>query len=379
MPPALRLAGMWPNGAASSTPAPVTSAPDRPRPESCTYLPDLCAPMAVLGVVLIAELVAIALALARQNQWVSFFADLGRTSVVLQWLSLTSAAVLCGIRPWLARMTLREGTALAFLAIVVNVFAVSEALYWVGYFIAPDVAADGWLPADHWFFAARNLAIGCIIAGGLLRYFYVSDQWQHNVRREAQARILALQARIRPHFLFNSMNTIASLIRGNPRAAEQAVEDLADLFRVSLADARQRITLADELEIARVYQRMEQQRLGDRLRVNWQLDQLPTDAVIPSLTIQPLLENAIYHGIERLAEDGVVDVTGHRQDDMLHITVSNPVPMAGGPGHAGNQMALHNIRERLALAFGDRARLDIQESPDRFSVTLAIPYQTGHP
>ena len=376
MPPALRLARPWPSGAASNADLPVTATPDRPHSESCSYLPDLCAPMAVLGVVLIAELLAIALALARQNHWVNFFADLGRTSVVLQWLSLTSAAVLCGIRPRLSRLPLREGSVLAFLAIVANVFVVSEALYWVGYWIAPGVAADGWLPVDHWFFAARNLAIGGIIAGGLLRYFYVSDQWQHNVRREAQARIHALQARIRPHFLFNSMNTIASLTRSNPAAAEQAVEDLADLFRASLSDTCQRITLADELEIAQVYQRMEQQRLGDRLRVNWALDPLPTDAMMPSLTIQPLLENAIYHGIERLADAGVVDTSGRREQNMLYITITNPTPSAGGPERTGNQMALENIRERLALAFGAEAGLTIEEPAGQFRVTLAFPYQT---
>ena len=379
MPHALRLPRPWTNGAASSVAGPVTDSPDKPRSETCTYLPDLCAPMAVLGVVVIAELMAIALTLARQSHWVSFFSDLGRTSFILQWLSLTSAAVLCGVRPWAAMLPLRPGTALAFFAVWANVLIVSEAFYWVGYFIAPGVATDGWLPADHWFFAARNLALGGIIAGGLLRYFYVSDQWQRNVRREAEARIHALQARIRPHFLFNSMNTIASLTRSNPAAAEQAVEDLADLFRVSLSDARQRITLAEELEIARVYERMERHRLGDRLRVDWQLGELPTDATLPSLTVQPLLENAIYHGIERLPDPGAVEVSGRREGDQLYITITNPTPAGGGPERAGSQMAILNIRERLALAFDSRAGLEIEASPGRFRVTLAFPYLRSQP
>jgi two-component system sensor histidine kinase AlgZ len=350
-----------------------------PRPDACTYLPDLCAPVAVLGVVLVAELAAIALALARESHWVDFFSDLGRTSFVLQWLALTSAAVLCGLRPLAARLTLRQGTALAFGAVAVNLLVVSEALYWIGYWVAPDVAADGWLPADHFFFAARNLAIGAIATGALLRYFYVASQWRRNVRREAEARIHALQARIRPHFLFNSMNTIASLTRSNPAAAEQAVEDLADLFRASLADARQRITLAEELEVARVYERMERQRLGERLAIEWRLDALPMDAMIPSLTIQPLLENAIYHGVERLADPGAVEVTGSREGDMLSITLTNPTPRAGGAeARAGNQIALTNIRERLALAFGDVAGLDVAPGDGRFAVTLRFPYQRPH-
>jgi two-component system sensor histidine kinase AlgZ len=331
--------------------------------------------MAVLGVVLLAELLAIALALARQEEWVSFFADLGRTSVALQWLALTSAAVLCLLRPHAARLPLREGTLLALGALLLNIVVVSEALYWVGYFVAPEAAADGWLPVDHGFFAARNVAIGGIIAGCLLRYFYVSEQWQRNVRREAETRIHALQARIRPHFLFNSMNTIASLIRGNPAAAEQAVEDLADLFRVSLGEGRQRIALGEEVAIARVYERMEQQRLGARLAVDWQLDQLPRDAMMPGLTLQPLLENAIYHGIERLTEPGRVQISGQREADMLRITVTNPVPAGAADDRDGNQMALGNIRERLELAFGRRAELRTSAAAGEFRVDLSFPYE----
>lgn len=382
MPPAPTLARPSTTGApknkAAAPASSMTAAADKPRPDSCSYLPDLCAPVAVLGVVLVAELVAIALALARESHWVSFFSDLGRTSFVLQWLSLTSAAVLCGARPFAARMTLQQGTLLAFGVVMLNILLVSEAIYWIGYFVAPDVAADGWLPSDQAFFAARNLAIGGIATGVLLRYFYVSDQWQRNVRREAESRFHALQARIRPHFLFNSMNTIASLTRSNPLAAEQAVEDLADLFRASLADSRQRIPLSEELEIARLYERMEKQRLGERLTVRWQLDPLPSDAMIPSLTIQPLLENAIYHGVERLPDPGIVELDGRREGDMLHITIGNPLPandVPGQVGHMGNGMALDNIRERLALAFGSAARLDVEAGRERFRVTLSFPYQ----
>jgi two-component system sensor histidine kinase AlgZ len=332
--------------------------------------------MAVLGVVLIAELVAIALTLARQSHWVDFFADLGRTSFVLMWLSLTTAAVLCGLRARLACLPLRDESLLAWGAVMLYVLVVSEALYWVGFAIAPRVATAGWLPADHWFFAARNLAIAGIVTAGVLRYFYVTEQWQGNVRREAEARIHALQARIRPHFLFNSMNTIASLTRSNPAAAEQAVEDLADLFRASLADARQRISIEEELEIARVYGRMEQQRLGERLRVEWRLDGVPMDAVIPSLTIQPLLENAIYHGVERLAGPGTVEVAGRLEGGTIYIVVSNPRPPVSAPERPGNQIALDNIRERLQLAFGGAAGLSIDSSGERYRVTLAIPYRT---
>lgn len=356
----------------ASLKAPVPAAPS----DGCSYLPDLCAPMAGLGVVLSAELVAIALALARQDNWLAFLSDVGRTSLVLLWLALTSAALLCAIRPRLAQMPLRSGTLIAWTAVQVNVILVSEILYWVAFRISPEAAPESWLPTDHVFFAARNFAVSSILLAAVLRYFYVADQWQRNVRREAESRIHALQARIRPHFLFNSMNTIASLTRSNPEAAEQAVEDLADLFRASLADSSQPIRLEQELEIARVYERMERQRLGDRLTVQWHVDGLPLDARLPGLTIQPLLENAIYHGIERMTAPGAVIVHGRRESDMLYISVTNPTPGIDVPERPGTRMALDNIRERLTLAFGGRGGLDVEQSGGEYRVTLAFPCET---
>jgi two-component system sensor histidine kinase AlgZ len=327
-------------------------------------------------VILAAELIAIALALARQDNWLAFLSDVGRTSLVLLWLALTSSALLCLLRPRLASRELRQGTLIAWTAVQVNVVVVSEILYWIAYWMSPEAALGRWLPPDHVFFAARNVAVSSILLACVLRYFYVADQWQRNVRREAESRIHALQARIRPHFLFNSMNTIASLTRTNPEAAEQAVEDLADLFRASLADSAQRISLGQELEIARVYERMERQRLGDRLSVQWQLDGLPLDARLPGLTIQPLLENAIYHGIERMTAPGEVAVHGHREADMLYISVTNPLPGSGVPDRPGARMALDNIRERLNLAFGGKGGLRVEESAGQYRVTLAFPCQT---
>jgi two-component system, LytTR family, sensor histidine kinase AlgZ len=174
--------------------------------------------MAGLGVVLTAELIAIALALARQDNWLSFLSDVGRTSFVLLWLALTSSALLCILRPRLAHRPVRQGTLIAWVAVQINVIVVSEILYWIAFRISPEAAPGQWLPADHVFFAARNVAVSGILVACVLRYFYVADQWQRNVRREAESRIHALQARIRPHFLFNSMNTIASLTRTNPEA-----------------------------------------------------------------------------------------------------------------------------------------------------------------
>jgi two-component system sensor histidine kinase AlgZ len=219
----------------------------------------------------------------------------------------------------------------------------------------------------------RNLAI-CTIAGGLaLRYFYVAHQWRRNVEAEAQSRVRALQARIRPHFLFNSMNTIASLTRTNPRAAEQAIADLSDLFRASLRENRERIPLASEIEIARAYERVERLRLGDRLQVDWQIDSLPMDASVPALILQPLLENAVYHGIEPLEKGGTIRVTGKREGPMVVLTIDNPVASKIVARRAGHRIGLDNVRQRLELMFHGDAQVEVFEAPERFVVTLRFP------
>lgn len=352
--------------------------PDRPRATRADnfYLPDLCTPAASLGVVLIAELFAIVLTLGRQPGWDEFFAELAKSSLLMLWMALGAAAALCAARGRLARLSVPAGSAAALLICLAVIAAVSEAVYRAGHAFDPGAGiAPVWMPADRGFFLSRNLAVGALVSALVLRYFYVAHQWRRNLERQAESRIHALQARIRPHFLFNSMNTIADLTRSNPAAAEAAVEDLADLFRASLSDGRELVTLGQELELTRVYERIEQQRLGDRLRVDWQIDELPQDARIPGLTLQPLLENAIYHGIEPLPEAGVVEVHGRRKGDMVYVSVRNPRPAESRRTHAGNRMAMDNVRERLELAFGPRARLSTAIDPTHYQVSLAFPYR----
>jgi len=341
-----------------------------------SYLPDLCAPLAVLAIVLVSELAAITFTLARQTGWTFFFDDLAATSLLLLWISLTSAAVLCALRPHLARLSIRVGTALAFLAVTLDIIVISEVVYWLGRGYGAQIPGpvSHWFPGDHLFFLTRNVSVGLVSIALVLRYFYITDQWRKNVRREAESRVSALQARIRPHFLFNSMNTIASLTRTDPAAAEAAVEDLADLFRASINVADRETRIGDELETTRIYQRMEQQRLGDRLMIEWQIEDLPLQARIPGLTIQPLLENAIYHGIELLPGNGVVGIRGWCEGDMIYLSISNPLPPARrATQRDSNRIALDNIRERLNLAFGGRARLDIEETAEQYRVTIGFP------
>jgi two-component system sensor histidine kinase AlgZ len=237
-------------------------------------------------------------------------------------------------------------------------------------------AAETLGPRDHTGFLLRNVGIGLIVTGLALRYFYVTQHWRLNVESQARSRVNALQARIRPHFLYNSLNTIAHLTRSEPQRAEEAVQDLADLFRANLSEKRSEITLKEELEVARIYQRMEALRLGERLRVRWEVRELPMRALVPSLTVQPLLENAIGHGIEQLPEGGEVVVEGHVEDDLIALQVRNPMPFdSTRPGRGGHGIALDNIRERLTLMYGPRAQVSAARQGDEYVVWLRFPHR----
>jgi len=239
--------------------------------------------------------------------------------------------------------------------------------------LVEDAGATSLFPPDLPTFLIRNVSIGFVVTALALRYFYVTHEWRRNIEMEAAARVHALQARIRPHFLFNSMNTIASLTRSNPAVAEQAVQDLADLFRANLSDKRDTITFEEEYEVARTYQRIEELRLGTRLHVDWKIDSLPRKALVPGLMLQPLLENAIYHGIEPQPGGGTVTVTGELAGSLITIVVRNPVGDYESE-REGNRLALANIRERLGLLYGERGLVKSGRFGNEFIVTLRFPH-----
>jgi len=340
--------------------------------ERAFYLPDFCTSRATLAIVLIVELTAFVLALARDSP-IDFWTDLVRTSLFLLWIGLAGAALLCLLNPFLKRLSVGAGSAAVLALITAVVSTVSVCAYFIGRsHMVVDSGGTSLFPSALYGFTLRNAWIGLVVTGLALRYFYVAHEWQRSVELRATARVHALQARIRPHFLFNSMNTIAALTRSNPPRAEQAVQDLADLFRASLNEKRDTITLAEELEVARTYQRMEQLRLGARLRVDWRTDSLPANALVPGLMLQPLLENAIYHGIEPRAEGGTVTITGEVNGGQVTIVVRNPLDLAPGE-HEGNRLALANIRERLSLMYGERALIKSGRFESEYIVTLRFP------
>jgi len=359
------------------SPPGATSAPDpnaeRRQPGDSAdsfFLPNFCDARMVLGVVLMSELLALIFALVRPPA-ADFLTNLGRISILMLWLGLTSAGLLCVLRNAVSKLSTAMTTGVVIAIVLANIFVLSSVIVFAGFWLGGGEPLN-FFPDAYVPFLIRNLLIGLIVTALLLRYFFVSHQWRQTVQAEARSRIDALQARIRPHFLFNSMNTIASLTRSDPGRAEEAVEDLADLFRATLSDAGRLLSLSEELELTRIYQRIEQLRLGERLHVVWNVDALPMHALIPGLTIQPLLENAIYHGIEPLDGGGTVTVTGASHDGEIEITIANPLG-PDGDRHTGQRMALNNIRERLRLAYEGRGSLEIDAGADSYRVTVRIP------
>ena len=344
------------------------TAPSGSADDNDFYVPDLCRVRAVLLLVISTELVTLLFALVRSGpQWLDWdFFSL--SSLLALWVVLTSAALICRLRRWLARLSVARATLLLLALIELDVLACSmlaqTALHW-------PISPLPW----QWLTISRNLAVGLIIAAILLRYFYLQYHWQRQKQSELDARLSALQARIHPHFLFNSMNTIASLISVHPEQAEDAVLDLSELFRASLRTQQRLISLDEELALCRRYLHIEKLRLADRLTVEWQLDPGLGNQSIPPLTLQPLLENAVYHGIQPLTEGGCIRIQSQRQGNTVYILVHNPLPTDRTRKHQGNSMALDNIRARLVTLFGERAVLKTSRPDEGFTVTLRIPWR----
>ena len=331
-------------------------------------LPNFCDVRVIFMLVLIVELLAIVLAMMIPATTAAFWDHLAFISMLLQWIALIDAAVLCTVRGPLRRFS-AAGEMLAAFCVMMLVSLLFGLLTlqlneWVQ-LENPDT-----LLGEH--FLPRLLVISAVIYAIVLRFFYIQQQWKLNLHAQSRAQIQALQARIRPHFLFNSMNTIASLIAFKPDAAEKAVEDLSDLFRASLNEQNFH-TLEDELALTRSYLDIEKLRLGERLRIEWSIDENVKNAEIPTLSLQPLAENAIYHGIEPSPNGGLISISARQSDNRLTLSVSNPVTDASQHSHSGNRMAQQNIRQRLRLAYGEQAGFYINQTKQQYSVTLEIP------
>ncbi len=360
-------------------------------------LPDFRNLGVMLRVLLVVNLLALLTVALRADEFERLAAELALMAGRLELPLLLAVLLLYLLGPALRRLGARAGQA--------GVFGVASLAVIIS---SPLTGADA--PA-----LLRALAWSWLAAAITLLYFDYRN-WRYTPAL-AEARLMALTARIRPHFFFNSLNGVLGVIRSDPRRAERALEELADLFRALMQDNRERVPLRDEVELCERYVDLERLRLGDRLTVRWafggegaaggdagsvaggavgELDSVSAtlrgapgpeaaraearasllEARVPPLLLQPLLENAVYHGIEPSTEAGEVVVRVDRRGEVLRLEVDNPVCDAVRH-HAGNRMALDNIRERLMLFYDLEAGLEIDEGGGRYRVRIRLPYRTS--
>lgn len=328
-----------------------------------SFVPNLCQINALFFLLIMTQLLAIVIALVDSDTSLIQWDFLGLISVFCHSIVLTCAAVICQIRELAHKLSLTF-TATLYISIIQGVTA--------SYCLTFSLLLPDGLTGEFSNFVSKSLIISLILGGLLLRYFYLLHQWQIQKQAELRARLEALQARIRPHFLFNSMNTIASLIAIDPAKAEDAVLDLSSLFRATLNNQTMLIPVEEELALCRRYLNIEGLRLGERLNIDWQLSEEINRVKIPPLTLQPLLENAIYHGIQPKVEGGTISIEGYCKKETAYILISNPFE-PNQSEHEGNRIALENIRSRLAAIFGHRALIKISQLDGTFTVTLRFP------
>jgi len=339
---------------------------DEPSP-----LPDFCS-LPVLFTLLVAG------ALAATVVWLAAgdhrdFSGYSVGILFVTWLTLVIGVTLCLLRAWLQRLPGH----LPFLAAWLLIMPIVGVASWLAHSL-DEALQMGLLGDGPTTFVFDNVLIAALLGAAILRYFYVSAQWRLRLAAVTRAQVEALQARIRPHFLFNSMNTVAALIPVDPAAAERTVEDLAELFRAALGqheglNERGDGTLGEELALLDRYLAIEQLRLGERLRVQRELDGLPAGFPLPRLLLQPLVENAVRHGIQPLREGGVVTLHGERRGDAIVIEIANPLPPS--PARGGNGHGLDSVRRRVAFRYGPRAAVQAGPQGERYVVSLRLPIE----
>lgn len=333
----------------------IKQKPDRTGPQR--MLPDFRNLGVVLRVLVLVNLLGLATVLIQHSTVVGLGDALLRMAGVLELPLFVSILVLYLFQPRFARLStaLWRGGLLAIVAIVVGGVSTLD---------------GGRAESGLW----REIAWGltaCVVCMA-----YLDCRNQRFSPALTEARLMALTARIRPHSLFNALNGVLGVIRSDPRRAERALEELAELFRALMRDNRNLVPLGDEIRLCEHYVEVEQLRLGDRLQVSWMLDGCPRDALVPPLMLQPLLENAVYHGVELASGPTEVVVRARKRGTEIWLEVENPMESDDQRHHAGNRMAIANIRERLMLFFDLDARLEKDVRGGRYRVTIRLPYRS---
>jgi two-component system, LytTR family, sensor histidine kinase AlgZ len=341
------------------------------------FLPDFGSFGMALRFILLAEIVAILITIGRnpvfdEQAW----QDLNLLSAFAISISLCSVVILKIAAPLLRRSSAVFGSVLVVLLLLFVTAFGTDALIFALHDLG--LIPDRWPPWRE-SLIMRSLMVAFIISVFGLRYVIAQHRVEVEARAQQEARMQALQSRIRPHFLFNSLNSVASLTRSNPEKAEAVLHDLADLFRVLLADARKLVPISAEREISRQYLEIEKIRLGERLHIQWNMSpNIPRSALVPALTLQPLLENAIYHGIEPRFAGGTIKIDMWVEGETLNVLISNPLPEVRKPSRGrGNKIAQDNTRQRLTTQFGAAASLQTFEEGGQYHVKIKMPIVKG--
>ncbi|MDN3648388.1 histidine kinase [Reinekea marina] len=322
-------------------------------------LPDLCQTTSLLLIILVTELGVLTWELLSTGfNW----SRMGYRSLIIQWMVLLSASVLCKIRPWLSNVSVATGWFTAFSVSVI----ISTCILFAG-----QIVIGGWSRLDYWQLAQHIMAIAMITAM-VLRYFQLRQHLIVQNKAELNSRLNALQSRIKPHFLFNSLNTIAELIATKPDAAESAVLNLSSLFRANLKEVESLCDIQQEIELIEGYLNIEQWRLGERLTIQWQRPAELQPWQVPVLSIQPIVENAIMHGIAASESGGTLTIAISQTEKLLTVSVTNTVAK-NSVYQAGQGVALDNIRHRLSVIYGEGSKLTIDASDEQYQVVMVFP------
>lgn len=339
------------------------------------FLPNFCQGSVVAGVAFIAQMLAFVITLVTRRVFANVFVDLLMISIFVQWVALASATVLCFARKHLRKLPDSRALLLVYVMLLCITVIVGEAGLW----LAAGLNIIG-SPHPEWYtyFHVQNFAISAIINALALRYFLAKHELKLRTLSEARTRIEVLQSRIRPTFLFNSMNAIASLTRSAPAKAEAAIEDMADVVRVMLGDAHSLVPVKNEIEVTKKYLSLEALRLDERLRVEWDVGKFPRTAVMPMLSLQPMLENALYYGIEPSPVGGTVKIRMWEEAELVRINISTNLPLSGASRpHKEQDIALENLRQRLDSYYGSDAKLEIIKDNFQYQIDVRFPARGG--
>jgi len=325
-----------------------------------------------IRIILMAEMVAVIIALGRSSvldkqAWndLNFFSAY---ALLVAFMLIISLRLLS---PILRRVSMVSGSIVTYVLLLGVALIGGELIIYILYDL--QYIPQRW-PVWRNEFLIRSLVVSAIVGIPTVRMILLRQRALYDARTQQDARLQALQSRIRPHFLFNSLNSVAGLTRKEPDKAEAVLHDLADLFRVLLADARKLVPISAEQEISRQYLEIEKIRLGKRLKIKWNISNIPRSAQIPALTLQPLLENAIYHGIEPRFAGGTIRIDMWTEDNLLNIMISNPLPdVAHKRLSKGNQIAQDNIRQRLSTQYGSAASMQAFEDGGQYHVKVKMP------